>query len=120
MSRDEEAKNLRLFDIRTIERNIRKGLTTRKDYEKILKTLEDVSDKIAPKDAPSSSIAPSTPRPVEYQAAPIIAIPPAPGSAELRMEDDIDDDEDDDDIEELDDDDLEPASNGANEEPPKT
>jgi hypothetical protein len=124
MSRDEDAKDLRLFDNRTIERNIRKGLITRKDYEKHLKNLEDVTDKIAPKDAPASNIAPSAPRPVEYQAAPIIAIPPAPGSAELRMDDDIDDDEDedeDDDIEELDDDDLEPApTNGTSEDPPKT
>jgi hypothetical protein len=123
MSKDEDAKDLRLFDNRTIERNIRKGLITRKDYEKHLKTLEDVTDKIAPKDAPSSNIAPSAPRPVEYQAAPIIVTPPAPGSPELRMDDDIDDDEDeDDDIEELDDDDLEPAAptNGTSEEPPKT
>jgi hypothetical protein len=119
MSRDDEPKDLRLFDNRTIERNIRKGLITRKDYEKHLKSLEDVTDKIAPKDAPPS-IAPSAPRPVEYQAAPIIAIPPAPGSAELRIDDDIDDDEDDD-IDELDDDDLEePTSNGTAEEPPKT
>ena len=121
MSRDDEPKDLRLFDNRTIERNIRKGLITRKDYEKHLKTLEDVSDKIAPKDAPVSSIAPSAPRPVEYQATPIIVIPPAPGSPELRMDDDIDDDdEDEDDIEELDDEDLEPTSNGTSEEPPKS
>jgi hypothetical protein len=119
MSREEEAKNLRLFDIRTLERNIRKGLITRKDYEKHVKGLEDVTDKIAPKDAPPSNVAP-TPRPVEYQVTPIIAIPPPPGSSELRMEDDIDDDEDDDDIEELDDDDLEPATNGTSEDPPKT
>jgi hypothetical protein len=122
MNRDEEAKNLRLFDIRTLERNIRKGLITRKDYDKHVKSLEDVTDKIAPKDAPISNIAPSAPRPVEYMVTPIVAIPPAPGSAELRMDDDIGDDEDDedDDIEELDDDDLEPASNGTSEEPPKS
>ncbi len=126
MNRDDEPKPLKLFDIRTVERNIRKGLITRKDVEKHVKTLEDVTDKIAPKDAPPSNIAPSAPRPVEYQATPIIAIPPAPGSAELRMDDDVGDDEDDededDDIEELDDDDLEPAAptNGTSEEPPKT
>jgi hypothetical protein len=120
MNRDEEPKNVKLFDIRTVERNIRKGLVTRKDYDKHLKSLEDVTDKIAPKDAPASNVAPQAPRPLEYQVTPIIAIPPAPGSAELRMDDDIDDDEDDDDIEELDDDDLEPATNGTSEEPPKT
>ncbi|HVU50131.1 MAG TPA: hypothetical protein VHL80_05565 [Polyangia bacterium] len=46
MSRDAEAaKNERLFDKRTIERNIKKGLVTRKDYEKHLKALEDVAGK---------------------------------------------------------------------------
>jgi hypothetical protein len=46
MSRDSEAaKNDRLFDKRTIERNIKKGLVTRKDYEKHLKTMEDVASK---------------------------------------------------------------------------
>ncbi len=45
MSRDAEAKNLRLYDRRTIERNIKKGLITRKDYEKFLKTLDDAKDK---------------------------------------------------------------------------
>ena len=46
MSRDAEAaKNDRLFDKRTIERNIKKGLVTRKDYEKHLKTMEDVASK---------------------------------------------------------------------------
>ena len=57
MSRDEEVKNPRLFDSRTVERNIRKGLTTRKDYEKYLKSLPDVAEKAAPADAPLSSAA---------------------------------------------------------------
>jgi hypothetical protein len=55
MSReDEAAKNDRLFDSRTIERNIRKGLITRKDYDKHLKGLPDATDKIAPPEAPRS------------------------------------------------------------------
>jgi hypothetical protein len=54
MSREDEAKNDRLFDSRTVERNIRKGLITRKDYEKHLKGLVDVTDKIAPPEAPRS------------------------------------------------------------------
>jgi hypothetical protein len=54
MSREDEAKNDRLFDSRTVERNIRKGLITRKDYEKHLKGLADVTDKIAPPEAPRS------------------------------------------------------------------
>jgi len=45
MSRDADAKNLRLYDRRTIERNIKKGLITRKDYEKFLKSLEDAKEK---------------------------------------------------------------------------
>jgi hypothetical protein len=45
MSREAEAKNLRLYDRRTIERNIKKGLITRKDYEKFLKALDDAKDK---------------------------------------------------------------------------
>ena len=57
MTRDEEVKNPRLFDSRTIERNIRKGLITRKDYEKHLKGLPDVTDKIAPPEAPRSYVA---------------------------------------------------------------
>jgi hypothetical protein len=51
MSREEEAKNVRLYDVRTIDRTIRKGLVTRKDYDKYLKALPDVSDKAAPADA---------------------------------------------------------------------
>jgi hypothetical protein len=47
MSRDAAAKNARLYDRRTIERNIKKGLITRKDYEKHLKSLEDTKDKAA-------------------------------------------------------------------------
>jgi len=50
MSREEEAKNVRLYDVRTIERTIRKGLVTRKDYEKYLKALPDVAEKAAPAD----------------------------------------------------------------------
>jgi hypothetical protein len=45
MSRDADAKNLRLYDRRTIDRNIKKGLITRKDYEKYLKSLDDVKEK---------------------------------------------------------------------------
>jgi hypothetical protein len=47
-SRDAEAKAQRLFDVRTIERNIKKGMTNRKEYEKHLKALVDTADKVAP------------------------------------------------------------------------
>ncbi|HXT94945.1 MAG TPA: hypothetical protein VN853_01510 [Polyangia bacterium] len=45
MSRDADPKATRLFDKRTVDRNIKKGLVTRKDYEKHLKTLDDVAGK---------------------------------------------------------------------------
>jgi len=49
MSRDTDAKTdpktERLFDKRTVERNIKKTLIGRKDYEKHLKTLPDVASK---------------------------------------------------------------------------
>jgi hypothetical protein len=47
-SREAEAKNARLFDVRTVDRNIKKGLVTRKDYEKYLKSLNDATEKVAP------------------------------------------------------------------------
>jgi hypothetical protein len=121
MSREEEAKNPRLFDIRAVERNIRKGLITRKDYEKHLKSLPDVTDKIAPKDAPLSGGIAST-RPAEYVPPTIIATLPPPSAEAADEGDDLDDDElDDDDLEDLDDDDLDDEPNGARgggEEPP--
>ena len=45
MTREAEAKNDKLFDKRTIDRSIKKGLLTRKDYDKHLKALEDVASK---------------------------------------------------------------------------
>jgi hypothetical protein len=47
MSREEEGKLLRLYDRRVVERNIKKGLTTRKDYDKHLKALNDTAANIA-------------------------------------------------------------------------
>jgi hypothetical protein len=43
-----ETKPPRTYDVRTIERNIKKGNLTRKDYDKYLKSLPDVADKVAP------------------------------------------------------------------------
>ena len=51
MNRDEEVKDPRLFDVRTVERNIKRGLATRKDYEKYLKSLPDVAGKMQPTEA---------------------------------------------------------------------
>jgi hypothetical protein len=49
-SRDDEVKNPRLFDRRIVERNIKKGVITRKDYDKHLKSLADVAGNIASPD----------------------------------------------------------------------
>lgn len=38
----------RFWDVRTIERRIRKGLLSRADVNKHLKTLDDSKDRIAP------------------------------------------------------------------------
>ena len=42
-----ETPDPRLYDVRNIERNIKRGLLTRKDYEKYLKGLPDSKDKAA-------------------------------------------------------------------------
>ncbi len=38
----------RFWDVRTLERRLRKGQITKKDYEKHLKSLDDVATKQAP------------------------------------------------------------------------
>jgi predicted RNA-binding protein associated with RNAse of E/G family len=38
----------RFWDVRTLERRLRKGQITKKDYEKHLKSLDDVAAKQAP------------------------------------------------------------------------
>ena len=47
-TRDTDTKPQRQFDVRTVERNIKKGYFTRKDYEKHLKALPDLTEKVAP------------------------------------------------------------------------
>jgi len=63
MARDQDVRTSRLFDRRTVERNIKKGLISRKDYEKHLKSLDDVAGKGAygeaePDDEPDEPGAP--------------------------------------------------------------
>jgi predicted RNA-binding protein associated with RNAse of E/G family len=43
----------RFWDVRTLERRLRKGQITKKDYEKHLKSLDDVAAKQAPADLDS-------------------------------------------------------------------
>jgi hypothetical protein len=38
----------RFWDVRTLERRLRKGQITKKDYEKYLKSIPDVAEKQAP------------------------------------------------------------------------
>ncbi len=47
MSHEEDAKSLRFLDRRVVERNIKKGLVTRKDYDKFLKSLPDCRENVA-------------------------------------------------------------------------
>ncbi len=61
MTREEDVKDVRLFDVRTVERNIKRGLITRKDYEKHLKSLADASDKVMPSEAETPAEAPAAP-----------------------------------------------------------
>ncbi len=43
MTREEEVKDARLFDVRIVERNIKRGIITRKEYERFLKSLNDAA-----------------------------------------------------------------------------
>jgi hypothetical protein len=58
MTREEDVKESRLFDTRTVERNIKRGLITRKDYERFLKSLGDASDNVIVPEADVPSQAP--------------------------------------------------------------
>jgi hypothetical protein len=59
MSRDEEVKDARLFDTRTIERNIKRGIITRKEYERFLKALPDAATNVAPAEAEAAAAEPA-------------------------------------------------------------
>jgi hypothetical protein len=51
MTKDKDAKDAfdaRLYDTRTVERNIKRGLISRKDYEKYLKSIADAKEKLRP------------------------------------------------------------------------
>jgi hypothetical protein len=67
MSREEEVKDVHLFDLRTVERNIKRGLITRKEYERFLKSLPDASEKLAPTEAEAAPHAPETVEPAPQE-----------------------------------------------------
>jgi hypothetical protein len=55
MTREETAQDPALFDRRIVERNIKRGLITRKDYDKFLKSLSDSADKLrSPDEVPEA------------------------------------------------------------------
>jgi hypothetical protein len=44
-------ENDRVYDVRVLERNIRKGLVARKDVDRYLKSLPDAAQNVAPPSA---------------------------------------------------------------------
>jgi hypothetical protein len=44
----EKQDDVRTYDLRTLERNFKRGILSRKEYEKHLKSLPDAKDKVAP------------------------------------------------------------------------
>jgi hypothetical protein len=44
----EKQDDVRTYDLRTLERNFKRGLLSRKEYEKHLKSLPDAKDKVMP------------------------------------------------------------------------
>ncbi len=45
--KDAKDPDVRAYDLRLLERNIKRGLVSRKDYEKFLRSLPDSKDKVA-------------------------------------------------------------------------
>jgi len=51
MSKDKDTKDvpvLSVYDTRLVERNMKRGLISRKDYDKYVKSLPDSKDKVKP------------------------------------------------------------------------
>lgn len=123
MTREEEPKNPRLFDTRTLERNIRKGLITRKDYDKYLKSLVDATPKIAPADMLMDDDEDDLDAETRDAVEPVVTVTAVAHGAAAEGEgdddeddlDDIDDEDDDDDLDEAD----AEAETDRGEEPPK-
>lgn len=42
-----QEKNPYLYDVRTLQRNLEKGLITQKEYDKVLADLADMKDNVA-------------------------------------------------------------------------
>ena len=106
MSAEEDrSKTERLYDKRTLDRNLRKGLVSPKDVEKVMVALPDLQDKVAP--PPPELTFTSVPAAPAAPAIPTYIISHRPKDA-FAASDDADllaDDEDDEDEDDLDDED---------------
>ena len=71
--------DLKLYDVRTLERNMRKGLITKKDYEKYLKALPD-------REANAAISKPDESKEIEYPVEEV----PAPEPLASSDDDDLD------------------------------
>jgi hypothetical protein len=99
----------RLFDLRTIRRNVRSGLLTRDKVEEYLKSLPDMSENIAPL---SSMDDDGEGKPARGEGGGAVTSPTFPRRMDMPVDtdedldalgDDDDDDDDDDDADEADD-----------------
>ena len=93
----------RTYDVRTLERNLRKGIITKKDYEKYVKGLDDATDKAVESKPDESRDDRDDAR---YMPAPVLAAPPLSGAALDEEEEDEEDDEEEE-VAEADDDEAE-------------
>ena len=76
MTRDDS----KMYDVRTLERNLRKGLINKKDYEKYLKALPDRADNAA-------ISKPDEGKEIEYPELPSDEVPAAAAPADEDLDD---------------------------------
>ncbi len=102
----------RVFDLRTIRRNIRSGLLTKEKFDEYLRSLPDMTENIAPL---SSMDDDGEGKPGRAEGSAPTAAPSFPRRTDMPIDtgedlDDLDDDDDDDD-----DDEVEDAADAADE-----
>lgn len=96
----------RLFDLRTIRRNIRSGTMTKEKYDEYLRSLPDMADNIAPLSSMDDD-GEGKPSRGEGGTTPVASFPRRTDVPILTGDDDDDDlDDDDDDLDDDDDDDA--------------
>jgi hypothetical protein len=114
-------QNERLFDLRTVRRNVRSGLLTRDKVEEYLKSLPDMSENIAPL---SSMDDDGEGKPARGEGGGAVSSPTFPRRMDMPVDTDEDldalgdDDDDDDDDDDADDaDEADEAVEAATDEP---